>query len=233
MNLAIVTGASSGIGRASALAFSEAGYRAVNISRRSANAENITDMRCDIGDPQALDAIIEELREEIAKADSVCLIHNACRMAKDSVSECDPGELRQTLAVNIEAPNQINQALLPVLPTGSSVIYIGSTLSEKAVAGAFSYVMSKHASVGMMRATCQDLAGKGIHTACVCPGFTDTQMLRDHVGNQADVLEAIAGMNAAGRLIEDVEIAELILWAHRNPVINGSVLHAHLGQLES
>ena len=43
----------------------------------------------------------------------------------------------------------------------------------------FSYVVSKHALVGMMRATCQDLAGREIHTACICPGFTDTEMFRD------------------------------------------------------
>lgn len=119
------------------------------------------------------------------------------------------------------------------MKSGSSLLYIGSTLSEKAVSNAFSYVTSKHASVGMMRASCQDLAGNGIHTACICPGFTDTDMLRQHVGNQQDVLDAIASMNAFGRLIDDSEIAEYIFWSHNNPVINGSVLHAHLGQLES
>jgi 3-oxoacyl-[acyl-carrier protein] reductase len=65
---------------------------------------------------------------------------------------------------------------------GSSVLYVGSTLSEKAVPGSFSYVVSKHAQLGMMRATCQDLMGTGIHTAMVCPGFTDTEMLRNHLG---------------------------------------------------
>eukprot|EP01043_Picozoa_sp_COSAG02_P056833 COSAG02_NODE_6801_length_3352_cov_170.007378_3_plen_92_part_00 len=52
--------------------------------------------------------------------------------------------------------------------------FVGSTLSEKAVANTASYVTAKHAMVGLMRATCQDLAAAAapVHTALVCPGFT-------------------------------------------------------------
>ena len=69
-----------------------------------------------------------------------------------------------------------------------SIIYIGSTLSEKGVANSCSYVTSKHAVVGLMRSTTQDLVGKGIHTACICPGFTDTEMLKNHVGGSKEIL---------------------------------------------
>ena len=75
--------------------------------------------------------------------------------------------------------------------------------------------------------------GTGIHTALICPGFTDTEMLRTHIGNNPEVVAAIGGMNAYGRLIDPGEIAELIVWAHGNPVINGAVLHANLGQKEA
>jgi len=57
-------------------------------------------------------------------------------------------------------------------------------------------------------------------------------MLRGHIGNNADVLTSIGQMNSFGRLIDPAEIASLIVWAHHNPVINGAVLHANLGQLE-
>ena len=96
--------------------------------------------------------------------------------------------------------------------------------------GSFSYVTTKHASIGMMRSTCQDLAGKEIHTACICPGFTDMEMLRDHV--PADAMEQIAGMSAYNRLVAPDEIANTLFWASQNPVINGAVLHANLGQVE-
>jgi len=82
-----------------------------------------------------------------------------------------------------------------------------------------------------MRAFCQDLAGTGIHTACVCPGFTDTEMLREHVPE--DAMAAVRGMSAFDRLIDPAEIAETLFWAASNPVINGSVIHANLGQIET
>jgi NAD(P)-dependent dehydrogenase (short-subunit alcohol dehydrogenase family) len=82
-----------------------------------------------------------------------------------------------------------------------------------------------------MRATCQDLAGKGVHTACICPGFTETEMLRAHVGDSQDVLDSIAAGITFGRLIEPREIAEVLYFCARNPVVNGSVIHANLGQI--
>ena len=115
---------------------------------------------------------------------------------------------------------------------GSAIIYVGSTLSEKAVPGAFSYVTSKHAVVGLMKATCQDLMDRGIHTACVCPGFTDTPMLRNHLNHDETIIEQIKTMNAQNRLIKPTEIASTIYFAATNPVINGAVLHANMGQKE-
>jgi len=233
MKLAIITGASAGIGRASAANFVEQGYHVINISRRSANLAGVEDIQCDLADKASRLAIAPALQQAVAKASQVSLVHNACRMAKDTVDHCDNDDLSHSLEVNIVAPNHLNQMILSKLPTGSSLIYIGSTLSEKAVANSFSYVTSKHATVGMMRASCQDLKGKGIHTCCICPGFTDTEMLRTHVGNDAETLQFIASLNTFNRMIDPSEIANLVVWAHNNPVINGSVLHANLGQIES
>jgi hypothetical protein len=58
-------------------------------------------------------------------------------------------------------------------------------------------------------------------------------MLRTHLGNDQQIIDMIAGLNSYNRLIEPDEIASLIEWTHNNPVINGSILHAHLGQKES
>jgi len=133
--------------------------------------------------------------------------------------------------INLVAANSLNYLILPNMKPGSSVIYVGSTLGEKAVANSYSYVVSKHAQIGMMRATCQDLVGRNIHTACICPGFTDTEMLRQHI--PAEFLPEIAKKSAFNRLVEPKEIADTLLWAATSPVINGSVIHANLGQIES
>jgi NAD(P)-dependent dehydrogenase (short-subunit alcohol dehydrogenase family) len=233
MKTAIITGASVGIGESAAALFCKAGYGVYNLSRRACPVEGVTSIACDLSDPAAIAAATNTLREVVDNSDRVALVHNACQMRKDNAMGCDSDDLSAVLQTNVVAANTINQALLPLMPKGSSVLYIGSTLAEKAVAGAYSYVISKHAVVGMMRATCQDLMGRGVHTACICPGFTDTEMLRSHLSNDQAVLAEMASLNSFNRLIEPGEIAGLILWAHENPVINGSVLHAHLGQKES
>ncbi len=112
-------------------------------------------------------------------------------MLKDRCDTTEDSALIEAISVNVLSINTLNRSLLTAMPQGSSVLYVGSTLSEKAVAGAFSYIVSKHAQLGMMRATCQDLMGRGIHTALICPGFTDTSMLRQHVGNDEGVLESL------------------------------------------
>lgn len=233
MNTAIITGASVGIGRATAEAFLAEGYQVYNLSRRPCPTPGVHNLPCDLSSPAAIAEACKRLAHGMAGSGSVALVHNASQMRKDSAGDCDSDSLREVLESNVVAINSLNQHLLPLLPSTSSVLYVGSTLSEKAVAGSFSYVVSKHAQLGMMRATCQDLMGSGLHTALICPGFTDTEMLRTHLGNDPAVEQLIAGMNSFNRLIEPAEIAELIRWAHHNPVINGAVLHANLGQKES
>ena len=230
MRAAIVTGASAGIGLATAQRFLDEGHAVVNLSRRPCPLGDVHHIRCDLGDPAFLDAIGDSLASVLDGAESIAMLHNASRLLNDTAVNTGDNDLRQVLQINVVAINTLNRWLIPRMAAGSSILFVGSTLSEKAVPGSFSYVTSKHAQVGMMRATCQDLAGTGIHTACICPGFTDTEMLREHVPD--DAMDAVRGMSAFGRLIEPGEIAAAIHWAATSPVINGAVLHANLGQVE-
>ena len=233
--LAIITGASSGIGMACAHQLLSDGFLVINVSRRPCTLETVTNICGDLSDTDNVHKLGDQLLSVISEhnSTSICIVHNAALMLKDSVGDTSDENLSRVLQINVIAINTLNRILLPALPPTSSVLFIGSTLSEKAVSGAFSYVVSKHAQLGMMRATCQDLMGKGIHTALVCPGFTDTEMLRGHVGNNQDVIQSISGLNSFNRLVAPEEIARLVGWCHANPVINGSVLHANLGQVEN
>ena len=230
MNCALITGASAGIGLHTAQRFVDEGFSVVNLSRRPCPVEAVDHVPCDLALPSFLDGIGERLRERLGDAGQVVLIHNASRLVNDSAAQTASDSLRQTLEINLVAPNTLNGFAIPFMKPGSSILYVGSTLGEKAVPNSFSYALSKHGLIGMMRATCQDLAGSGIHTACICPGFTDTEMLRAHV--PPDAMDAVRGMSAFNRLVEPGEIAETLFWASRNPVVNGAVIHANLGQVE-
>lgn len=237
VKILIITGGSKGIGKACVQRFQQAGYRVINISRTACDLPQVKNLALDMSDPTWAERGAPELHDAITQLAAagqvkIALVHNAARLAKDSVVDIGAEAFAGVMQVNVIAPAQLNQILLPVMAAGSAIVYVGSTLSEKAVAGACSYVTSKHALVGLMRATCQDLAGKGIHSNCVCPGFTNTEMLREHVGNNAAILEAIAAGVTFGRLIEPDEIAEVIYTAASQPVLNGALLHANLGQIE-
>ncbi len=228
----VITGASRGIGLATAELFAASGWRVLNISRSPIALAGAVQLQIDLSDPDWELTQAEELLEAVSGSDRLALVHNAGLLAKDSVPTLDAAHLARALQVNVIAPQQLNRLLLPSMGQGSSIVYVGSTLGEKAVAGACSYVVSKHALIGLMRSTCQDLAGRGIHTACVCPGFTDTEMLRAHVGADESILGSLAGSMTFGRLITPAEVAETIRFCALNPVINGSVIHANLGQVE-
>ena len=231
MKTLVITGASKGIGLATARKFADADYRVLNISRTPAPDRRIENRAVDLSLDSA-EADLESLfNSELAPAE-ICLVHNAGKLANDTAIATDTESFESVMRINVTAPHFINQLVLPKMQEGSSIIYLGSTLSEKAVPGTYSYVVSKHAVVGMMRATCQDLAGRNIHTACICPGFTDTEMLRTHVGDNEEVLAQIAATSTFGRLVSPKEIGDAIWFAANNAVINGAVIHANLGQVE-
>ncbi len=230
LKVVVITGASAGIGLAATYKFIAKGFKVINLSRRQCPNQDVISIAADLSNPAFFEEIGEELLTHIQGADAIHLIHNASRYLNDSALTTTDESLTSVFQTNVVAPNTLNRHLVPSMKPGSSIIVVGSTLAEKAVSGCFSYVTSKHAQVGFMRALCQDLAGTGIHTLMVCPGFTDTEMLRSHVPD--DAMDGVAAMSAFGRLIEPEEIAATIVWAAENPVLNGSVIHANLGQIE-
>lgn len=231
--IVIITGASKGIGLATANYFLQNHWQVINISRNACPIKEVINLNADLSTNHWEQSIQDSLQQNLQKPTQVCLIHNSAFYLKDNMVNIKSSQLRDALEVNVIAPTLLNHLLLPMMQKGSSIIYIGSTLSEKAISNAASYIISKHAVVGMMRATCQDLAGYDIHTCCICPGFTDTEMLRDHLQGDEKIYDMIKNKVTFKRLIKPDEIAGFIYFCANNPVINGSVLHANLGQIES
>ncbi len=229
----IITGASRGIGRACAEHFLAAGWRVLAISRSACPIPGVHALQADLSEPSSDAAIAAWFDAELGpEPGQLCMIHNAARLSPDSAAELDAAQLRAVLELNVVAPARLNTLLLPRMRPRSSVLYVGSTLGVKAVPGVASYVTSKHALIGLMRATCQDLAGTGVHTACVCPGLTRTEMLVERTKDNTALLAELSALSTFGRLIEVGEIAELLMFAATSPVINGAVLHGNLGQIE-
>lgn len=225
----VITGGGRGIGLATARRFVEAGFDIVNLARSPIPINAALQLTVDFATSGWEGTVGNQLSEALDGTERVCLVHNSAFQLPGDVAHIDIEGLRNSLEINVVAPAILNRLVLPSMSAGSSIIYVGSTLSHRATRGMAAYVTSKHAIAGLMKSTAQDLAGTGIHTACVCPGFTKTEMLCSYGGEALDHLASLVTQN---RLIEPEEIAETIYYAAHSPVLNGTMLHADLGFVE-
>lgn len=231
-DMLVMTGGSRGIGAETINLFVEQGWQAINLSRSPCSNPSVININVDLAVPLNRTQHAGQLEALVAGASRIALVHNAAAFERDNVTSLTESRLRAVLELNIVAPVALNTLLLPYMKAGSSIIYIGSTLSEMAVSNRASYVISKHAMVGLMRSTCQDLAGTEIVTTCICPGFVNTDMLTSQMEETA--LQALVKQKVTqGRLIEPEEIASLIYFCATHAVMNGEVIHANLGQVAS
>ncbi len=230
MKTLVITGASTGIGLAAATLFQKQGCRVINLSRRPCRLDGVENIAVDFSDTKALAKACEMLSSKIEKGDPIYVVHNAATSHMESVWECTAQIFQDTMQVNVMAPMLINQCLAPYFSDGSAILFVGSTVSEIGVKQLASYTVSKHAIAGLMKCTLQDLTGfpAQVHTCCICPGFTDTEMLENM---PEGTLEFAKQSVSANRLIAPEEIAKSLFFCAQNPVINGAMIHANLGQL--
>lgn len=228
----VLTGGSAGIGMAIAARSRADGRRVINLSRRPCPVEGVENLAVDLGEPAAVADALVRVRRLLGAPGRVHLIHNAAYPIADAVTDFDVRACEQAMRINVITPAELTAGLLPLLAAGSSVIFIGSTLSEKGVPGRLTYVASKHALIGLLRATVQDLFGRGIHAVCVCPGFVDTPLLDPLRARGPEVLQSVLGMISFGRLLTPEEVADIVAFTLERPTLNGAIIHANLGQRE-
>lgn len=228
----VISGASKGIGAASAALFLAEGYRVINLSRSACAHDGVINIAVNLLQADWLSHYSQQILTAVASPDQLVLIHNAALLTNDTYLSVSPERMREVMELNVVVPVALNQLLADKMGVGSAILYVGSTLAEKAVANSCAYVSSKHALLGLMRSTCQDMRGSGQHTVCICPGFTDTEMLRSHIGEDEAIVGALSEGVVLGRLVDPEEIARSLLFAAQNQVLNGAVIHANLGQVE-
>ena len=181
MKVAVVTGASSGIGEATARLLASGGWRCVLVARREerllALAEEIGGEVevCDVGDRSAVETMAERVR---ARHPAVhLLVNNAGIPARASFLDADLDLVERVLAVNYLGGVWCTRALLPALkrPRGAHVVNVVSVAGAIAFARSGPYVASKHAQLAFSRCLRPTLSRHRIEVHTVLPGFVQTE----------------------------------------------------------
>lgn len=246
--VAIVTGAASGIGRATAIALAR---RGAVVALFDCNAEAARDLAAeleqarrgralavsvDVADADDVSAAVQRVATVMGGID--LLAHCAGKQSYGSMESTTRDSWKQTLAVDLDSAFYLCRAVLPEMKKrrGGSIVFTGSTQSVVAHRNSAAYVTGKHGLLGVMRSVALDFASYGIRANCVLPGAIDTPMIRRSINedeNPERVLKACHSLALLGRmgLPEEVANVNIFLLSEMASYITGAVIVVDGGQL--
>lgn len=180
MKVCVITGASSGIGYATARLFSERGYRVYGISRRS-------ELRADVKNYEEIKGAIERVVEKEGGLD--ILVVNAGIARVGYVEEFDIPDWLEVLNTNLNGAFYTVKAALPHIREGGHIVFVGSIASKRAFPGWAAYCASKWGLLGFAKSLGEELKGR-IKVSTVLPGAVDTPLWEGIGGDKSRMLKA-------------------------------------------
>jgi NADP-dependent 3-hydroxy acid dehydrogenase YdfG len=209
--VAVITGASRGIGAATAHALAGAGFK-LGLGSRSGVDLGLADVvaqQCDVREPAQLQALVEATVERFGRLD--VLVANAGVGSYHSFEETPAEHVEEMIDVNLKGTIYAVRAALPhLLASGEAdIVAIASEAGRRAAPGQAVYCASKFGQVGFIRALDHELRGRGVRCTSVCPGGVATDFaLDDGYGRKP---EAIATM------MRPADVAEVVLFVLTRP----------------
>jgi NAD(P)-dependent dehydrogenase (short-subunit alcohol dehydrogenase family) len=225
---AVVTGASRGIGAAIAEVFATQGAELVLLGRNLAPLEAFASrlpvrtlpVAADVTDPESVGVAFAHIREQFPRID--ILVNNAGQALSAPFTRTDFELWQSMLAVNLNGAYLCTREVWPAMlkQDYGRIVSIASIAGLTGLAYASAYSAAKHGLIGLTRALAREAAASAVTVNAVCPGYTDTDMVRDAVANivaktgknAEDVRAAMVAGNPQGRLLQPAEVANTVLW---------------------
>jgi 3-oxoacyl-[acyl-carrier protein] reductase len=228
--LALVTGASRGIGRAIAAELAKQGATVIGTATSEEGAAKVPGIGrvLDVRDAAACDALIESVQKE--SGDILILVNNAAVTRDNLALRMKDAEWDAVVDTNLKAVFRLSRAVMRGMMKArwGRIINITSVVGAAGNAGQSNYAAAKAGVVGMTKSLARELGGRGITANCVAPGFIDTDMTRALSEAQR---AALLGQIPLGRLgaPEDVAWAVAYLASPAAAYVTGCVLHVNGG----
>jgi NAD(P)-dependent dehydrogenase (short-subunit alcohol dehydrogenase family) len=220
--VAIVTGGSSGIGRATALAFAKKGAKVAVVDWQE-NTETVDlikksggdalFIKCDVSKSSDVKAMVEETLATFGRLDYA--FNNAGIEGKSaSVQDCSEENWDKTIGVNLKGVWLCMKYEIPeMIKQGKGVIVNCSSVAGLVgFSGLPAYVASKHGVIGLTKTSALECAKLGIRVNAVCPGVIQTPMIDRLTGNDKKAIEQFTNLEPVGRFGQAEEIANAVIW---------------------
>ncbi len=223
---AIITGGGSGIGRAMALTFADAGATVIVFDVSAQAADVVTEIKraggqadhltCDITD---FDQVMQAVEQVNLAGGIDILINNAGIAHVGNAASTSPDEFKKVMNVNVTGMYHCIHAVIPKLQQagGGVILNVASTVSTTAIPNRFAYTTSKGAVLAMTKSVALDYIHDNIRCVAVSPGrvhtpFVDGFIAKNYPGKEAEMFEKLSKDHPIGRMAKPQEVADLALF---------------------
>lgn len=247
--IALVTGASQGIGAACARALSEAGHRVALVARNASSLESVAAslpgeslvIPTDVLDPSALEAAFAQVEATWGPVE--ILVVNAGAAMSATIVKTSDEDWQRMLDLNLTAPFRCLRRALPGMTDAGwgRVVVVASIASKVGGPRIAAYTASKHGVLGLVRTAAMEVARSGVTVNAVCPGYVDTPMTDESVATISsgtgrtpeDARSILANSQPIGRLVTPAEVASAAMLCVDNGAVNGQGLNVDGGTVQS